>query len=309
LHSPILIVKNPVMAKISIAVNPRDLREALQKALGLVPDARVLGLLRALEKIATKRTDPEPFEVGVTSLQIVGGRFAIEPRGDDLFKESVVTSLLCRADKKMLTQLHSCLFEQLWRGDSEPAKDVGGESPEGKKTGAERGNKDSVPAQDSVPGPLPIGTPPPADQVVKPVAWESKFAKNNGDEDGAAAERYNGKGAIIVDERKIFGSIKSALDQLEFSDLLAVNVAAMEAVGLLNKGVSLNAPRCKIKRLSGCGDTLSLELESEEVTTSSLVRGLLGGLSFNSLMQLTGELLGRISRSQCAPKHSASKAL
>jgi len=296
------------MAKISIAVNPRDLREALQKALGLVPGARVLGLLRALEKIANKRTDPEPFEVGVTSLRIVGGRFAIEPRDDDLLKESVVTSLLCRADKKMLTQLHSSLFEQLWRGDSEPAKDVDGESPEGQKTGAERGNKDSVPAQDSVPGPLPIGTPPPADQVVKPVARESKFAKNN--EDGAAAERYNGKGAIIVDEKKMFGSIKSALDQLEFSDLLAVNVAAMEAVGLLlNNGVSLSAPRCKIKRLSGCGDTLTLELESEEVTTSCLVRGLLGGLSFNSLIQLTGELSGRISRSQYAPKHSASKAL
>ena len=112
------------MGKISIAVNPRDLREALQKALGLVPDARVIGLLRTLEKIATKRSDPEPFEVGVTSLRIVGGRFAIEPRGEDLLKESVVTSLLCRVDKRMLIQLHSCLFEQLWRGDSEPAKEV-----------------------------------------------------------------------------------------------------------------------------------------------------------------------------------------
>src|SRR5271165_2786499 len=140
------------MGKISIAVNPRDLREALQKALGLVPDARVLGLLRTLEKIATKRSDPEPFEVGVTSLRIVGGRFAIEPRGEDLLKESVVTSLLCRVDRKMLVQLHSCLFEQLWRGDSEPAKGVGGESLEVKKKGVERAEDDSVPAPDSVPG-------------------------------------------------------------------------------------------------------------------------------------------------------------
>ena len=293
------------MAKISIAVNPRDLRETLQKALGLVPDARVLGLLRALEKIAIKRADPEPFEVGVNSLRILGGRFAIEPRGEDFLKESVVCSLLCRADKKMLTQLHSCLFEQLWRGDSEPAKEVPGQSPEGGDKGIEQGNKDCVPSQDSVPAPLPIETPPPVDQVVKPVARDRKLATNNG-EDGAATERNNGKGVIIVDEKKIFGSIKCALDELEFSDLLAVNVAVVEAVQSLNKGVTLSAPRCKTKRLSGCGDTLTLELE--EATTSSLVRGLLGGLSFNSLMQLTGELLGRV-RSQDVAKHSASKAV
>ena len=107
----------------------------------------MLGLLRTLEKIATKRSDPEPFEVGVTSLRIVGGRFAIEPRGEDLLKESVVTSLLCRVDRKMLVQLHSCLFEQLWRGDSEPAKGVGGESLEVKKKGVERAKNDSVPAR------------------------------------------------------------------------------------------------------------------------------------------------------------------
>ena len=296
------------MAKISIAVNPRDLREALQKALGLVPDARVLGLLRALEKIAIKRADPEPFEVGVNSLRILGGRFAIELRGEDFLKESVVCSLLCRADRRMLSQLHSCLFEQLWRGGSEPAKEVAGESSEGGEKGVEQGNKDSVASQDSVPGPLPVETPAPVEQVVKPVARDRKLATNNGDEDDAATERNNGKGVIVVDEKKIFGSIKGALDELEFSDLLAVNVAVVEAVQSLNKRVTLSAPRCKTKRLSGCGDAVTLELGSEEETTSSLVRGLLGGLSFSSLMQLTGELLGRI-RSQDLAKHSASKAV
>ena len=296
------------MGKISIAVNPRDLREALQKALGLAPDAWVIGLLRTLEKIATKRSDPEPFEVGVTSLRIVDGRIAIEPRGEDLLRESVVTSLLCRVDRKMLIQLHSCLFEQLCRGDSEPAKGVAVESPEVKRKGVERAKNDSVAAPDSVPGPLPIETLLPLDQAVKPVGREGKLAKNNGDEGGASAERNHDKVVLFVDEKKIFGSIRSALDELEFGDLLVVNVAAVEAVQSLNKGVSINAPRCKVKRLSGCGETLNLELESEEETTSSLVRGLLGGLSFNSLMQLTGDLLGRI-RSQDVAKVAASKAV
>ena len=92
MHSPILVAKSPRdMAKMSIAVDPRYLREVLQKSFGLVPCARVPGLLRALEKIAVKRSDAEPFELGVTSLRILGGRFAIEPRGEDLLKESVVT--------------------------------------------------------------------------------------------------------------------------------------------------------------------------------------------------------------------------
>ena len=43
-------------------------------------------------------------------------------------------------------------------------------------------------------------------------------------------------------------------------------MAAVEAVRSLNKGVSISVPRCKIKCLSGCGDTLTLELESEEET-------------------------------------------
>jgi len=179
----------------------------------------VLGLLRTLEKIATKRSDPEPFEVGVTSLRIVGGRFAIEPRGEDLLKESVVTSLLCRVDRKMLVQLHSCLFEQLWRGDSEPAKGVGGESLEVKKKGVERAKNDSVPAPDSVPGPVPIGTLLPVDQAVTPVARERKVAKNNGDEGGAAAERNHDKVVLFVDEKKIFGSIRSARGRIKKVDV------------------------------------------------------------------------------------------
>jgi hypothetical protein len=335
------------MAKISIAVDPRYLREVLQKSFGLVPCARVPGLLRALEKIAVKRSDAEPFELGVTSLRILGGRFAIEPRGGDLLKESVVTSLLCGADKKVLIALHSRLFEQLWTAESEPAKDVstgsvegpeGGNeesvgvqndvagaqnevtgpvtvvapastgSVEGEQKGPEGGNKESAGAQNEVTGPVTVVAQASGNQVDEPIARRRKPAQINGDEEGAAAPRNNEKGIIFVDEKKIFVSVKSALDNLDFGDLLAVNVAAVEAAGSLRNGVSQSAPRCKVKRLSGCGDTLTLELESEDETTASLVRGVLGGLSFASLMQLSGELLGRINRSQAAPKLRANKA-
>jgi hypothetical protein len=345
------------MAKISIAVNARDLREIFQKSIGLVPCARVPGLLRALEKIAVKRSDADPFEVGVTSLRILGGRFAIEPRGEDLLKESVVTSLLCGADKKVLIQLHSQLFEQLWTADSETVKEVSTGSAEGEQKGPEGGYKESAEAQNGVAEPVTVVAPAggnqaekpieevptgsvegeqkgpeggckesaeaqdgvaepvtaiaaaSGNQVNKPIARGRKPAQNNGDEEGAAAARNNEKGIIFVDEKKIFVSIRSALDNLDFADLLAVNVAAAEAVGSLKKGVSLSAPRCKVKRLSGCGDKLTLELESEDETTASLVRGVLGGLSFPSLMQLGGELLSRINRSQAAPKLRANKAV
>jgi hypothetical protein len=294
------------MAKISIGVNARDLREVLDKSFGLVPGARVPGLLRALEKIAVKRSDPEPFELGVTSLRILGGRFAIEPRGEDLLKESVVTSLLCGADKKVLIPLHSRLFEQLWTEEPEPAKDVSTVSVEGEQMAPEGGNKESAGAQNVVAGPVTVVAPATGNQVDNPIARGRKLAHTNGDEESRAAARNNEKG-IFVDEKKIIVSIRSALDNLDFVDLLAVNVAAVEAVGSLNKGVSLSAPRCKVKRLSGCGDTLALELESEDETTASLVRGVLGGLSFASLMQLSGELLSRINRSQAAPKLRANK--
>ena len=290
------------MAKISIAVNTRDLREIFQKSIGLVPCARVPGLLRALEKIAVKRSDADPFEVGVTSLRILGGRFAIEPRGEDLLKESVVTSLLCGADKKVLILLHSQLFEQLWTADSETAKEVSTGSAEGEQKGPEGGYKESA---EPVTGIAAAS----GNQVNKPIARGRKPAQNNGDEEGAAAARNNEKGIIFVDEKKIFVSIRSALDNLDFADLLAVNVAAAEAVGSLKKGFSPSAPRCKVKRLSGCGDRLTLELESEDETTASLVRGVIGGLSFPSLMQLGGELLSRINRSQAAPKLRANKAV
>jgi len=68
-------------------------------------------------------------------------------------------------------------------------------------------------------GSVPIGTLLPVDQAVTPVARERKVAKNNGDEGGAAAERNHDKVVLFVDKKKIFGSIRSALDELEFGDL------------------------------------------------------------------------------------------
>jgi hypothetical protein len=53
MHSGFWAVENKTrMAKISIPVNPRDLRDVLQSSLERVPSARIHALLRTLEKIA-----------------------------------------------------------------------------------------------------------------------------------------------------------------------------------------------------------------------------------------------------------------
>jgi hypothetical protein len=125
------------MAKISIPVNPRDLRDVLQSSLERVPSAKIPGLLRTLEKIALQTTCGAPLDIGVNALQFVDGQWEVHPRNDDLHKESVVMSVLHGVEKKALIALHSDLFGQLFNANGHPQAEDGKSSVEDKKARGE----------------------------------------------------------------------------------------------------------------------------------------------------------------------------
>lgn len=296
------------MAKLSIAVNPRDLRDLLQSSLGLVPLAKVPGLLRTLEKIAGRTSVPGPFEVGITALRCVGGEWEIEPRNEDLLKEGFVTSMLHGSDKKVLIALHSSLFAQLFRANGDPSKEDVNRSASVKKKQGGPGEKSVSSGQKNQNGagaamasraPHPVAAAPDC-LFVQPRALDGGAVEQNGSDNAVGGHEKR----IVISEKQLFVAIKTALDCLEFADLLALSRAVLDALDALKSGASVPALRCS-KRLVGLGDALNFELESEENTAALLVRGLLAGLGFSSLMQLNGEFAIRMNVAHAGSRKAA----
>ena len=239
------------MAKISIPVNPRDLIAELQKHL-LTPE-RVSTLLMSLERIATKKTDDEPFKLGVASLRYVDGRLDIEPESEEIFTEPVLVTLFRNEDKMSLIALHSQLYTQLF------------------KLGEKNGDQPAVVAN-----------------------WDENVSESPQNED---------KFVVTINEKKLYAAIEKVLRNLSFDDLLVVNKAVIETIGTLKKETLFAAPRYKNKRLIEGEGVLTLEIESKE-TSAGLVSGLLRGLEFSSLMKLSGEILGLITKANAREKEA-----
>jgi hypothetical protein len=292
------------MAKISILVNARELREGVQKLIVQVSPERALGLLRALEKIALGKCEAGAFEVGISTVRYTMGQLEVIPRTDDLLKEPVVVSVLAGADPRLLKEWHSCLFGQLFRpaegvlkngvkGLREPrssAKRTGGFEALAGPDGSGRGGL-------AVASPAGVGSP--VVQVIHPSAIEEV----GGEEEGGSGP----SSVITIGEKTLLTSIKDALDGLAFEGLLAVNLEVMRAMGALKAGGIVTVPKFKTKRLLGSGQRLTVEFGNDEIPVENLVRGLLSGLRFGSLTQLCVDLSTRMDKSQGTPKIESEK--
>lgn len=312
LQSWFVPVKNSsCMAKLSIPVSSRDLRDAVQSSLALVPAAKVPGLLRALEKIAGRVSGAGSYEIGIATMRHVQGRWEVQPRLEDLYRDGVVVSVLHGSDKKVLMAVHSSLFGQLFNSNDQPAqKDPYRYSSAQKKPGepgtltasgvqekrncaAESGRKGSG-----------VGPDFPTRQSLSKdfTVAEQRL------QDSESGPTGNQMKAIAISEKQLFLAIKNSLDGLEFGDLLALNRGVLDVMDALKSGTSLPAMKCT-KRLVGLGDTLSFEIENDERTPAVLVRGLLAGLGLNSLIQLHGEFSTRLNIAHAGPRKGAANAI
>jgi hypothetical protein len=299
------------MAKISIPVNFRDLREALQCSLELVPSAKVPGLLRALEKIAGGVSGAASFEIGVTALRHIDGRWELQPKLEDLQREGVVIGVLHGSDRKALMAVHSNLFEMLFPPNDHPPRmdltssarvktkrvdsnGVTSTAVQEKRNGAgDRGEKGAVPRPDSLAQQSLL-------QDVKP--------GREPDHDHAPGSVRGPDKRITISEKPLFLAIKNSLDGLEFGELLSLNRWVLDVVDSLKNGSSLPALKCT-KRLVGLGDALHFELENEDPTSVSLVRGLLGGLGMSTLIQLHGEFSVRLNVAHAGARKVPTSAI
>jgi len=296
------------MAKISIPVNSRDLRDVLQASLERVPSPRIPGLLRTLEKIALQTTSRTPFEIGVNALQFVDGQWEVHPKNDDLHKESVVVSVLQGVENKALIALHSDLFGQLFT-NGHPQAEAADRSSEDKKA---RGERVDLPGSVAHKKPVAAGAPGmkvEADSVrVQPPAHDGRTAGKIGNDDALVAVSRTQEKRIAISERSLLLAIKGALGGLQFEDLLALNRAVLDAVDSLKSRPSRAALKAA-KRLVWCEGGLNVELENEEPTAVSLIRGLLAGLGFGALMQLHGEFSSLMNVAHAGARKAAANGL
>jgi hypothetical protein len=299
------------MAKISIPVNPRDLREVLQSALELVPSAKIPGLLRTLEKIAVQTSSAAPFEIRVSALHFVNGQWEVHPRSEDLHKESVVISVLHGSERRVLMALHSNLYGQLFTVNSEPQKEAVNRPAEVKKTQTEPGAMliSAVHKKSAAMGAATAnGTgATPISSAAQPPAQDGKAVEKIRN-DNVQGGPSSGDKRVAISERNLFLATKKALEGLEFGDLLSLNRSVLDAVDALKSGGSRPALK-GAKRLVWHGHRLSFELENDEPMAVSLVRGLLAGLGFSALMQLHGEFSSRMNVARSGARKAAADAV
>jgi hypothetical protein len=310
LHSGFWAVKNKTrMAKISIPVNPRDLRVVLQSSLERVPSARIPGLLRTLEKIALQTTYGGGFEIGVNPLQFVDGQWEVHPKNDDLHKESVVMSVLHGVEKKALIALHSDLFGQLFNANGHPQAAPANRSTEDKKA---RGEPVDLPVSAAQKRPVVAGAAGArvgsVSLTVQPPAQDGRTVGTIGDDLAPVAASRSQEKRITISERNLLLAIKGALDGLQFEDLLALNRLVLDAVDALKSRASRPALKAA-KRLVWLEGGLNIEIENEEPTAVSLVRGLVAGLGFGALMQLHGEFSSRMNVAHAGARKAAANGI
>ena len=296
------------MARLSIPVNPRELREVIQSSLELVPSAKIFGLLRTFEKIALQTSTVAPCEVGVVALKYVDGQWEIHPRSDDLHKESVVISVLHGLEKKVLIALHSNLFGQLFKANGHPQKEPVSLSGQVKMARSEPATIpiSAVQKRQGATGASGVNVGS-VFLSLQSTPQDGKAVEPTGNDNVPGATRNQEK-RITISERNLFLAIKNALDGLEFADLLALNRSVLDAVDALKSGAS--RPGLKgVKRLVCLEGALNFELENEEPTAISLVRGLLAGLGFNALMQLHCEFSSRMNVAHAVARKTATDAV
>jgi hypothetical protein len=274
-----------------------------------VPSARIPGLLRTLEKIALQTASGGPFEIGVNPLRFVDGQWEVHPKNDDLQKESVVMSVLHGVEKRALIALHSDLFGQLFNANGHPQAALANRSTEEKKA---RGEPVDLPVSAAQKGPVAAGASGarvgPVSLTVQPPAQDDRTVGKIGDDAAPVAVSRSQEKRITISEKNLLLAIKGSLDGLLFEDLLALNRSVLDALDALKSRASRPALKAA-KRLVRLEGGLNVELENEEPTAVSLVRGLVAGLGFGALMQLHGEFSNRMNVAHAGARKAAENGL
>jgi hypothetical protein len=144
--------------------------------------------------------------------------------------------------------------------------------------------------------------------TVQPSAQDGRTGVKAGDDDTPVAVSRGQEKRITISERNLLLAIKGALDGLQFEDLLALNRAVLDAVDSFKSQASRPALKAA-KRLVWLERGLNIELENEETTAVSLVRGLLAGVGFGALMQLHGEFSSRMNVAHAGARKDAANGV